>query len=141
MLIVDTGVIVAATDRTDRHHHGCADLLNSESGLLVTTSLVIAECAYLIERELGPAVEATLYQAIIGGSLAIENLVGDDWVRIHELVTGYGDLPLGGTDASVIAIAERLGQTRVATLDRKHFSVVRPKHCSGFELVPPPTAF
>ena len=59
-----------------------------------------------------------------------------DLERIVQLVDTYIDLPLGGTDASVVAIAERLGQTRIATLDRRHFSIVRPKHCEGFELVP-----
>lgn len=31
-------------------------------------------------------------------------------------------------DAAVIAVCERLGETKVATLDRRHFSVVRPRH-------------
>ena len=53
-----------------------------------------------------------------------------------ELVVIYGDLPLGTTDASVIAIAERLNLTDVATLDRRHFTVVRPTHISTFTLVP-----
>jgi hypothetical protein len=59
-----------------------------------------------------------------------------DWVRVRELVDRYQNLPLGGTDASVIAIAERLGVERVATLDRRHFTVVRPVHCPPFELFP-----
>ena len=42
----------------------------------------------------------------------------------------------GRTDASVVAVAERLEQTVVATLDRRHFSVVRSPHVAGFELVP-----
>ena len=59
-----------------------------------------------------------------------------DLDRVADLVGTYVDLPLGGTDASVMAIAERLGQTRVATLDRRHFTVVRPIHCPAFELTP-----
>jgi len=136
VLIVDTGVIVAATDRTDRHHQRCVDLLEAEPGPLVTTAMVITECAYLIERELGPAVEATLYQAILDQALHIEDLTARDWTRVQELVTVYADLPVGGTDASVIAIAERLDQTRVATLDQRHFTIVRPAHCPAFELIP-----
>ena len=45
-------------------------------------------------------------------------------------------MPLDGTDANLIAIAERLGTTRIATLDRAHFTVVRPAHCNAFDLVP-----
>jgi predicted nucleic acid-binding protein len=57
-------------------------------------------------------------------------------VRIAELVAGYRDLPLGTVDASVIVVAERLGATEVATLDRRHFSVVRPRHEVALALLP-----
>jgi predicted nucleic acid-binding protein len=53
-----------------------------------------------------------------------------------DLVVKYGSLPLGTTDASVIAIAERLKLTEIATLDRRHFSVVRPNHVNAFTLLP-----
>lgn len=96
----------------------------------------MAECAYLIQRQLGPAAETTLYQSIIDGSLQIEPLNRDDWSRVAELVTAYADLPLGGTDASVIAVAERLGQSCIATLDHRHFNVVRPASGESFELLP-----
>ncbi len=70
------------------------------------------------------------------GDIVIESLAGVDLVRIADLVDTYSDLPLGGTGASVIAIAERLGQTTIATLDRRHFSIVRPAHIASFELIP-----
>ena len=98
--------------------------------------MVVAEAVYLVTRELGPQAESAFYDAIIDGSLIVEPLLDVDWVRIRELVGRYHDLPLGGTDASVIAIAERLGATRVATIDVAHFRVVRPIHCEAFELVP-----
>ena len=53
-----------------------------------------------------------------------------------ELVEAYADLRLGTVDASVIALAERLGLTSVATLDRRHFAVVRPIHVEAFTLLP-----
>lgn len=138
MLIVDTGPLVAAADRTDRHHTACAELLETATGPLVTTAMVVAEAVYLLTRELGGHAELAFYDAIINGSLTVEPLTGQDWQRIRELVERYADLPLGGTDASLIAIAERLGATRVATLDRAHFSIIRPAHCDAFELGPTP---
>lgn len=136
MLIVDTGVIVAAADRTDPKHAESAAIITDDPGPLVTTGLVIAESAYLIDRELGPDAEASLYTSIIDGDLSVEHLSAPDWLRVRELVTTYADLRLGGTDASLVALAERLGVARVATLNRRHFTVVRPKHCDAFELVP-----
>lgn len=136
MLIVDTGVLVAATDRTDPHHDACADLLTAESEPLVTTGLVIAETAYLLDRELGPVVEATLYQSILDGQLRVDALTIADWQRVHQLVVQYADLRLGGTDASLIALAERHREQRIATLNRRHFDVVRPAHVAAFTLLP-----
>lgn len=138
MLIVDTGPLVAAADRTDRHHTACAELLETATGPLVTTAMVVAETVYLLTRELGGHAESAFYDAIIGGTLTVEPLTGQDWLRIRELVERYADLPLGGTDASLIAIAERLGATRIATLDRTHFGIVRPAHCDVFGLSPAP---
>lgn len=60
----------------------------------------------------------------------------EDWDRIAELVDTYADLHLGGVDASLVAVAERLVATDVATLDRRHFSVVRPRHVQAFNLLP-----
>jgi predicted nucleic acid-binding protein len=48
----------------------------------------------------------------------------------------YAAFPLGGTDASVIALAERLQAPLVVTLDRRHFTAVRPRHRDAFELLP-----
>jgi uncharacterized protein len=53
-----------------------------------------------------------------------------------ELVRTYADLGLGGVDSSVIAIAERLGISTIATLDQRHFRVVRPRHVEVFDLIP-----
>jgi hypothetical protein len=39
-------------------------------------------------------------------------------------------------DASIIAMAERLGVTTILTTDHRHFAVVRPAHCERLRLVP-----
>lgn len=100
-------------------------MLEGDEGPLIPTGLVIAEAAYLIDRQLGPRAEASLYSSIIEGQLEVVDLNRDDWQRIRELVNTYADLRLGGTDASVIALAERRGTTRIATLNHRHFAVVR----------------
>ena len=136
MLIVDTGVLVATADRSDNDHQACRTLLETDDGPLITTAKIIAEVAYMIDRQVGPAGELALYDSIIDGTLRIETLTSTDWQRVRELVDRYQDLPLGGSDASLIAIAERLGASRIATLDHRHFRVVRPTHCQAFELIP-----
>jgi hypothetical protein len=97
---------------------------------------VIAEAAYLIDRQLGASAEEALFTSITEGTLSVENLGHSDWARIAELIRTYADLHLGGADASLIALAERLGINKLATLDHRHFTVVRPRHVDAFELLP-----
>jgi predicted nucleic acid-binding protein len=73
---------------------------------------------------------------LASGTLLAEPVRPGDWLRIAELVAIYRDLPLGTVDASVVVAAERLGIKAIATLDRRHFSVVRPNHVRAFELLP-----
>lgn len=89
-----------------------ARLLKETAGSLVTSPLVIAEAAYLINRELGATAELALSRAIIDDALIVETLTHADWLRVRELVCRYCDLPLGGTDASLIALTERLDTDR-----------------------------
>ncbi|MDQ8701363.1 hypothetical protein RCO28_02520 [Streptomyces sp. LHD-70] len=60
----------------------------------------------------------------------------EELLRASELVRRYADFPLGGTDACVMAVAERLRTVRVCTVDRRHFTTVRPLHAPAFELYP-----
>jgi uncharacterized protein len=75
-------------------------------------------------------------RSIADGDFTAVDLSAADYARMADLVSKYGSLPLGTTDASVIAIAERLKLAEVATLDRRHFSVVRPDHVSALTLLP-----
>jgi predicted nucleic acid-binding protein len=103
---------------------------------LVIPALVVAEVTYLVGSRLGAKAEANLLRGM--AQVEVESPSADDWERIAALVDEYADLPLGGTDASVVALAERLDAGVVITLDRRHFTVIRPRHRDAFELLPAP---
>ena len=103
---------------------------------LVVPQLVVGESAYLVGRIAGTAIEVRLLRELETSSVAFEPFETAELGRIAELVETYADLPLGTVDASVIVTAERLGATTIATLDRRHFTVVRPIHVDAFQLVP-----
>lgn len=136
MLIVDTGPLVAVADADDPDHAACDELLDSDPGPLVTTALVIAEAGFLIDRQVGPHAEAALVADIAEGRIVVETPTAAHWQRTLELVRPYVDLPLGVTDASLISLAERHRAQRIATLDHRHFRVVRPHHVDAFTLLP-----
>lgn len=99
-------------------------------------TLVITEVVYLLATRLGAEAEMRFLGDLAAGNLITEPVDAGDWLRIAELVGTYRDLPLGSVDSSVIAAAERRGITQIATLDRRHFTVVRPLHAEAFELLP-----
>lgn len=98
-------------------------------------TLVVTEVSYLVGTRLGSDAEVRFLGDLASGHLGVEPVAAGDWMRIAELVHAYRDLPLGTVDASVVAAAERLDITAVATTDRRHFTVVKPRHCEGFDLV------
>jgi uncharacterized protein len=132
--VVDTGPLYAAADLDDDDHAASLATLQRRDLELVVPALVIAEATYLVGRRLGAKAEATFLRGL--SQIEVEPPLGDDWTRIADLVDEYGDLPLGGTDASVVALAERLDTATVITLDRRHFTVVRPNHRDTLELLP-----
>jgi uncharacterized protein len=131
---VDSNALVAAADIDERFHTRVRNLLQDRAYRFVIPALCVAEATYLIERRLGVGAEA----AFLAGLAPFDVLAPEpeDWARISELVLRYADFPIGGTDASVVALAERLNTDTILTLDRKHFSAIRPRHCEAFRLLP-----
>lgn len=104
--------------------------------IVCDTGPVVAEVGYLLGREAGARVESMFLRSLADEDFQVVELSPTDYGRMAELVDQYADLPLGTTDAAVIALAERLRVSEVATLDRRHFTVVRPRHVSALTLLP-----
>ena len=136
VLIVDSGPLVAQLNRNDPDHDRCLDLLESYEGDLLITPYVLTETCYLIQTYLGAEAEGNLVEAVAGGDLIQKNLDDDDMVRVVELMRQYQGFPLGITDASVIALAERIKASSVATLDHRHFHAIKPAHTTALTLLP-----
>ncbi|TDE97257.1 PIN domain-containing protein [Occultella glacieicola] len=135
-LIVDAGPLYAYVDADDAHHAAALELLETHAGPLIVPTLVITEVVYLLATRLGTGPEVRFLGDLAGGSFTVEPVAAADWLRIAELVARYRDLPLGTVDASVVVTAERLGVSEIATVDRRHFTVVRPAHVDAFTLLP-----
>jgi predicted nucleic acid-binding protein len=136
MLVVDAGPLVAAAAVRDRNHARCVELLVHATRPLVVPMLVVTEVSYFLADRVGEAAERAFANSLRLGELMAEPVEPRDWARVAELIEEYADLRLGIVDASVVATCERLDQTRLATLDRRHFSVVRPRHCPALTLLP-----
>lgn len=128
--------MVAIIDHSDPFHESCLELLETWRGTLFIPQTVVAEVGYMVGDRIGALAETRFVQDLVSGALLSARVESGDWQRIAELVWTYRDMPLGTTDASIVAIAERLGITQIATLDHRHFGAVQPVHCESFELLP-----
>jgi len=132
--VVDAGPLYAAANSKDPDHGRSLTALQRADLDLVVPALVITEVTQLLGARYGPKAEARFLRGLAG--FAVEPPAPEDFPRIAGLIEQYADFPLGGVDASVVALAERLGTPLVLTLDRRHFAAVRPNHCESLELLP-----
>ncbi|GAB3479311.1 type II toxin-antitoxin system VapC family toxin [Amycolatopsis cihanbeyliensis] len=139
MVICDTGPLVAAAFSRDPDHHACVELftgLHLANRPMVVPAPIVAEVGYLLGRYAGAKTEAGFLRSLADGDFVTRELTSADYARAAELVEQYADMPLGTSDAAVIALSERMDVSEVATLDRRHFTVVRPRHVSALTLLP-----
>lgn len=135
-LILDTGPLFAAMDRSDADHERCSALVEGANEPIVIPAPVIVEVDWLSGRRLQVEAFLSLLEDIQDKRLAVEEMRIADYARSRELVDRYRDLPLGFVDAAVLSIVERLRESKLATLDHRHFAVVRPRHVPTLRLVP-----
>jgi predicted nucleic acid-binding protein len=135
-LVLDTGPILALLDAGDPRHRACVRLVEERDEALVVPAATLVEVDYWCRKLLGPDVFPTFVEDIARGAYRLVGLDPRGCLRAAELGAQYRDLRLGLVDASVVVTCELLGETKVATLDRRRFAVVTPAHCPALELLP-----
>jgi predicted nucleic acid-binding protein len=137
-LILDTGPLYATLDRNDAAYQSCRRLVEQTEEMLVIPSPVLVEVDYWIHQRLHPGILVALLDDIVAGAYHVEDLQADDYQRARDLCNQYADADIGFVDASVLAIVERLREPKLATLDRRHFGMLRPRHVKALQLLPDP---
>lgn len=135
-LILDTGPLYASLDRSDQDHPACRELIERADEPLVIPAPVLVEVDYWAHQRLSPGAFVALLVDIEAGAYRVEDLETGDYSRVRELCDRYADSDIGFVDAAVFAIVERLGESKLATLDRRHFGLLRPRHRDSLELLP-----
>jgi len=135
-LVLDTGPLLAALDAADRVHESCATLIAEPDEDLVIPVLVLGELDYWCQKRFAGDVWLSFLRDVLDGTYRFEQPTSEDLKRSEELQRTYADLEVGIVDASVLAAVERLGEPKLATLDHRHFSTMRPRHVEALELLP-----
>jgi predicted nucleic acid-binding protein len=135
-LVLDTGPVLALLNADDREHERCVALVAAWKEDLVVPAPVLVELDYWVLKLLGHDAWEVFVEDVADGAYRLHQLDEDDLVRAAELERTYANLGLGLVDASVVVTCERLDERKVATLDRRDFSLVRPRHCEALTIVP-----
>jgi predicted nucleic acid-binding protein len=128
--------LFASLDRGDQDHLRCRRLLEEATESLVVPSPVLVEVDYLIRTQVQGGASLLLLDDIVGGAFRVENLEPGDYPRVRELCARYSNPDIGFVAAAVLAIVERLGEDKLATLDHRHFGMMRPRHVDSLRLLP-----
>jgi uncharacterized protein len=134
--ILDTSFLFALTDLSDRNHDKVLSVAQTINEPLVLPTVVLPEVCYLIASRLGHRVMRQFLSNLVDNNIQLESLTPDDLKRVNEILEQYADSQIDFVDAAIVTIAERSNITRILTLDRRDFSLFRPKHFGYFELLP-----
>jgi uncharacterized protein len=134
--LIDTGFLYATIDKADKHHRRVVNFLSDFRDDLILPITVLVELTYLLQARLGHAVMRSFIGELEQSPIRFEPIKKSDLPRIHQLLNQYADMELDFTDASVVAIAERLNILKILTVDQRDFRVIRPLHCDYFEILP-----
>lgn len=133
-VLVDTGILYALADADDGWHDRARSWVEQCSELLIVPVTVLPEVTYLLHTRLDAQAELAFVQSVAGGELETEDLQRQDLARCVDVMRRYPEI--GFVDATMVVIAERLKVATIATTDRRHFGVVKPRHTKAFALVP-----
>ena len=135
-ILIDSSGLVAFMDRRSRAYGAVSEIIDASSNEIILPAPAIPEASYVISSRLGYGVLRLFIQDLTTTHPHIENLSTPDYLRIAEVMNTYADMKLDFVDAAILALSERLNIRRILTLDRRDFSVLRPRHCDYLELLP-----
>jgi len=135
-LVLDTGVIYGALATSDPDYARCSKLLLETNEPLVVPPLVLVEVEYFV-RKFGTTPAWTTFVEDLEAGVYILHEFDSRLLRSSTgLQDRYSDQPIGLVDASVFITCEQLGEDKVATLDHRHFGVLRTEGGRALQLLP-----
>jgi predicted nucleic acid-binding protein len=135
-VLLDSGFLFAALNISEAEHEATIRVLKEIREPIVLPVPAVTEVSYLLARDIGQEAAADFVVSLAETELTLENPTREDYLRCGDLLRQYSDAGLDFVDALIVAMSERLNITRLLTLDRRDFQIVRPRHCSSFELLP-----
>lgn len=134
--IADSNFVYALYNASDIHHRDAMSFLSQNTEVMLVPDVVLPEVSYLIARDIGHSGMQTFLERFMQLDVQLEAVGMEDLARVRDIVSAYADARFDIVDCCIMAIAERLDITRIATFDRRDFSIFQPRHCDFLELLP-----
>ena len=134
-VLLDTSAILALSDTRHHLHKAIKNLVLKKEDIYIIPSTVIVEVCQLLKYRFGSMVELKFLEEINKSNFIMETIQLADISRIMEILVKHRDFHVGYVDASIVAVAERLGTNKILTLDKKHFNGLIPSGFAYFELL------
>lgn len=135
-VLIDTNMLLAYAFSRDANHADATRTLRAlETEMRVVVAPVLTELFYMTMVRIS-------YERVVQilartrAAVDIQTLTTADMARMQEIMEQYQDAEFDFTDVAIMAVAERLNISRVCTFDRRDFSIMRPRHCAYFEILP-----
>lgn len=135
-VLLDSGFLFASLNTSEAQHQSTIRVLTTIREPIVFPVPAVTEVAYLLARDVSNEAAGDFIASLAASELTLENPLQKDYVRSAAIIRQCADAKLDFVDALIVAIAERLNINRLLTLDRRDFQLIRPKHCTSFELLP-----
>lgn len=135
--LLDSGFVYAQLNAKDNWHRRVSEVsLAAQREAIFLPVPAITEITFLLQRDLGNSAVAECMESLAATDLTLEIPTAEDYTRSAEILRKYHDANIDFVDACIVAMAERLNITKILTVDRRHFSIFKPKHCDSFEILP-----
>lgn len=134
--LLDSGYLYARLNGKDASHEAVSAVVPTRSEPVILPIPAITEVTFLLQRDLGKHAVWEFIDALNETDIRLEPPTAIDYKRAAEVLRNYNDANIDFVDACIVAMAERLNITKILTIDRRHFSIFRPRHCDTFEILP-----
>ena len=132
--LIDTGVILALVDRSDRWHKPCVDVYHTVPLPMLTTEAVLAEVFHLTYRNLRDV--RGVWTLLGSGAVRLAAIAHDELPEIRTLMRDYADRPMDFADATLVYLAKRESLSVILTVDQADFATYRIEGKRQFRVVP-----
>lgn len=135
-IVIDTSALLAYFDSSEPDHDRVDELISTSTGLLIVSPYVVAETDYLVATRHGVGPQLAVLDELSGGAWELPGLDAQDLRLARAVIAKFGDQQIGVADASSVVLADRYQTRLMATLDRRHFGVLRTLRGDRFEILP-----